>query len=566
MAKTRAQSPPTPAAHDAPIKETLTSLVIAFVMALVFRGFVLEAFLIPTGSMAPTLLGAHMRIHSDLSGYNWTVGPWFYADPETQQGPLPTQGTPREPVIAHDPMLGPPKRGHELRRFNEPRLAGDRIFVLKYLFSIFDPKRFDVTVFKNPTTPSENYIKRLIGLPGEQVALIDGDVFTRDAEDASDRGANAWAGAGWMIARKDERTQRSAWYPIFATRHAPRVDLQSFEVPWVSRESGWRLGRSRSYAYEGSAPTTLRWDTARWPITDFLPYNEIGRYRNGRLQYIDSDPFPVSDLAMALGVAAEDGPLDLRAALEAREHVFAGEIIGSTARVTMRPVDGSGPAVTLNERQIDPPIEPGGVRNIEFWHVDQALWLFVDGELVAGGPEAGAYDWNPRQRVEFSTRATLAQMSEGQMQQGGRRRNRFAEPTWYHEPEPRWEFAGGSFTIHRVRIARDLHYRAAEYPPRRTGRPPHARQRELPLATHPTSSPILGPDQFFVCGDNSAHSLDGRLWDEADAWIRETFDHADVGIVPRELVVGKAFFVYFPALQRRGMIPVPDFGRMRFIW
>ena len=40
----------------AQIKETITSIIIAFAMAFVFRGFVIEAFVIPTGSMAPTLL------------------------------------------------------------------------------------------------------------------------------------------------------------------------------------------------------------------------------------------------------------------------------------------------------------------------------------------------------------------------------------------------------------------------------------------------------------------------------------------------------------------------------
>ena len=39
------------------------------------------------------------------------------------------------------------------------------------LYQVFEPDRFDVVVFKNPTNPWENYIKRLVGLPGEQIAL-----------------------------------------------------------------------------------------------------------------------------------------------------------------------------------------------------------------------------------------------------------------------------------------------------------------------------------------------------------------------------------------------------------
>ena len=57
------------------VKETLVGIVIAFVMAFVFRGFVIEGFVIPTGSMAPTLLGEHFRAEGPESGYGWDVGP-----------------------------------------------------------------------------------------------------------------------------------------------------------------------------------------------------------------------------------------------------------------------------------------------------------------------------------------------------------------------------------------------------------------------------------------------------------------------------------------------------------
>ena len=46
---------------DETIKETFESIIIAFILAFVFRAYVVEAFVIPTGSMAPTLLGAHYR-------------------------------------------------------------------------------------------------------------------------------------------------------------------------------------------------------------------------------------------------------------------------------------------------------------------------------------------------------------------------------------------------------------------------------------------------------------------------------------------------------------------------
>src|SRR5436190_2747997 len=51
------------------VKETIESILVAFIFAFIFRAFVVEAFVIPTGSMAPTLLGAHMRLTCADCGY-----------------------------------------------------------------------------------------------------------------------------------------------------------------------------------------------------------------------------------------------------------------------------------------------------------------------------------------------------------------------------------------------------------------------------------------------------------------------------------------------------------------
>ena len=44
---------------SATIRETIESIIVAFVLAFLFRTFEAEAFVIPTGSMAPTLMGKH---------------------------------------------------------------------------------------------------------------------------------------------------------------------------------------------------------------------------------------------------------------------------------------------------------------------------------------------------------------------------------------------------------------------------------------------------------------------------------------------------------------------------
>lgn len=62
-------------------------------------------------------------------------------------------------------------------------MTGDRVlgFRLAYLFS--DPERGDIIMFKFPDDESKNYLKRIIGLPGEQVEIIDGEVYINGSEE-----------------------------------------------------------------------------------------------------------------------------------------------------------------------------------------------------------------------------------------------------------------------------------------------------------------------------------------------------------------------------------------------
>lgn len=54
---------------------------------------------------------------------------------------------------------------------------GDRIAVDKISYRFASPKRGDIVVFKNPSNPSENYIKRVIALEGDTVEITDGKLL-----------------------------------------------------------------------------------------------------------------------------------------------------------------------------------------------------------------------------------------------------------------------------------------------------------------------------------------------------------------------------------------------------
>lgn len=110
------------------ILEYTKSIVIALILALLIRAFIVQAFKIPSGSMIPTLL------------------------------------------------------------------IGDHILVTKFTYDVkvplIDatiwhrnvPSRGDVIVFKYPLDPSKDFIKRVIGVPGDKVFIKNKHVYVNDRE------------------------------------------------------------------------------------------------------------------------------------------------------------------------------------------------------------------------------------------------------------------------------------------------------------------------------------------------------------------------------------------------
>ena len=91
------------------------------------------------------------------------------------------------------------------------------------------------------------------------------------------------------------------------------------------------------------------------------------------------------------------------------------------------------------------------------------------------------------------------------------------------------------------------------------------------LATHEPY--VISPDHFMMMGDNSPRSSDSRAWESHDSlWRTEDRSSWEV---PRSLLIGKAFFIYWPhgkpfgpdvRMNRDFRIPFrPYFERMKWI-
>jgi len=86
---------------------------------------------------------------------------------------------------------------------------------------------------------------------------------------------------------------------------------------------------------------------------------------------------------------------------------------------------------------------------------------------------------------------------------------------------------------------------------------------------------LLRADEYFMLGDNSPASKDSRLWDEVGPHLASRGKEFQLGTVPKDQLVGQAFFVYWPSGLRPDWLPgrgevfverfVPNVGRMRWI-
>jgi signal peptidase I len=128
MADTEKQDPQEPTLVENG-KETLRTIISALLIALVIRTFAYEPFNIPSSSMVPTLLVGDFLFVSKFS--------YGYGTEGTFMGFIPFQG----------------------------RIGGG------------EPHRGDVVVFKLPRDPSIDYIKRLIGLPGDTIQMRQGILY-----------------------------------------------------------------------------------------------------------------------------------------------------------------------------------------------------------------------------------------------------------------------------------------------------------------------------------------------------------------------------------------------------
>ncbi len=552
------------------LREITESFVVAFVLAFLFRAFEAEAFVIPTGSMAPTLFGRHKEATCQACSYRFAFG----ASDELDESSTLLVGRRIETATCPNCRFENPVK-------DEPAFKGDRIIVNKFPYEFHDPERWDVPVFKYPEKPTTNYIKRLVGLPNETLIIKRGDVY-RQEEDRS-----------LTVLRKVPYKQKVLQIPVYdhdypetklhqlgwPRRWAPmeRTDAD-VAVPerklaigkiagWVDSKNGWEEDdATRSFALNAEKVSELKWlryrhivPSARdWAliqpeklgardpdffapdnngppgvrpqlITDFCGYNS---YTGGNGNPND-DYFWVGDLTLTATVTVQSLGDQPELVFELNEGVrcYRVRVDVATGQARLLAVVRLNPESEEEDllAEASTGLRGTGKHTIRFANVDDRLCFWVNESLVEFGAKA-------EYRVDEAT-----------------------------QPGPRDEdlmpvavaAKGVAARVSKLLIQRDIYYRASQVDNLDAGRF-HADDDEHPdpyTLRHSVKNPkewstvyfsrareakfTLGADEYLMLGDNSPRSQDSRVWPNSRGAPRR---HA----VPRSALVGRAFFVYWP--------------------
>ena len=479
--------------------ENLESIIWAIIFALVIRAFIMEAFQIPTGSMATSFYGMHLDIACKNCGYSYSWGNSSSVGGRIVPGHVGSSLCP----LCQDENPAP-------RRARTK--SGDKIMVFKHFNNYSPLERYQVVVFKSPTDLRKNYIKRLIAMGGEKLQLVGGDVYING-----------------QIARKPLKVQRRLWQPVYRSGFAERRATDDGQR-WLLND-GWSEDHG-AFACQTDGMASMR---LAKPVYDDYGYNDAAFSGEYRLK-MGGRPHVVGDLKIAARIAemasspSSNRPAGLELVLEENSVLYALQAVlaqGDPSRI-------EGLRIVKGDRSIDS-LETGdvlkavplsvpavGVR-LGFANFDNRLCAWMDGKLV----------------MEVT-------LDEGAVLSG--------QPVDTRSSSALIVASGVRVVVDDLRVDRDVHYflpggSFLDHPPEGTNTKTVEDRRYLLAAQGlhvsgeqlvfdaATSTVHVPPHALIAMGDNCPISNDSRMW----------------GPVPYRFLLGKAFLVWWP-LNRIRMV------------
>jgi signal peptidase I len=472
--------------------------------------------------------------------------------------------------------------------------SGDRVLVFKpaYDADIGEPRRFEVVVFKFPPAPVDkgvpkNYIKRLLGLPGELLAIFFGQIFVchpdpEESKSFQDPDAepnelwrfrymhvdspaslrlfdmpgkfeivrkppevmmamrrivndNDFQPSDLLVQRKFGETVRSItkrWEPGLTSNWIPD-DAKGFANSGKKDGEDWIRYQHITRPIQDVAGEAVNFDKPAL-ITDKMDYNS--KITLGGEAFPDTDWVGDLMLECQLTVVKPEGEFRMELSRGTFRYQARFDLASGDCSLVKMFKDKKEQVLAKKATRV----KGAGEYNLRLANFDARLTLWVDDEL----PFSDGVDYPPPEIQAKGENLTETELLE--------RRG----PTKENDLEPASLCSrGADVKIHHLRLWRDTYYSRnpgmRDHGLRGPGNLERSQAAQAPFWRDPDKwGPIhkiqplvmyVQPGHYICLGDNSPQSSDSRQGD------------GEWGQVPKRLLLGRALMVYFP-LNRAGPI------------
>ena len=522
-------------------RQVIEFFVCLALAVILFKAFLIEGYVITTGSMAPTLLGYHKQINCPSCSYEFALG-------------ISNGQAPERAVCPNCDFAGIETSS---LMFND----GDQVLVSKSTYSVRWPKRWEVAVFRNPNDTSEAYVKRIVGLPGEQIQVRRGDVFVNG-----------------QIARKSLDVQRGLRILVHDHAHQPVANESADWQPRWTGEQPWWQPRAVGFAVD-TRPEKDR--AAQWAWLTYRHWIRRGGKHSTRLklaQWPAAAPFPSpsfdpvdfdekSSELVCRGAMTDETRERLVGTSKERKFQAAIEQLHTESHIAPltdfyaynRQIPGNGDSAVVRDLMV--------VTKVDFKAGQGEFRIEMN-----DGSEVYAWVFDTRQQqIRLHMRGSSAPVRTAPLPAKFARETALLEMSLFDRQV-------------MCAVDGDLVFEPWELPPAPRGKPAPRRQVRLGangIRLHVLSLQVFrdvyytadgnadmktwelsnqaNQEEFFVLGDNSPISVDSRLWGPEI-------------VLTSQLLMGKPFLVHLPSRTAQlklgnwqGRLRVPDFSRIRYI-